>query len=92
LYEFREQEGPRWQKAVGKFFRDFPWRFARGIAGTPSSQPPSVTLRAYWDLLTISRRLISQTCDERAWKNYLEEIGWRKNIASKNIDIKDENK
>lgn len=85
LYELREEEKPRWKAVMERFFLDFPRRLARGIIGTPSSQPPSVTLRAYGDLLTIGGRLVSQSRDQRAWKNYLEGISWKKSFSRKGL-------
>jgi GT2 family glycosyltransferase len=76
LYELREGEGPRWQAALRRFFRDFPHRLARGLVSTPSSQPPRVTLRAYGDLLGLWTRVFSAAHDRAEWQDYLEEIGW----------------
>lgn len=76
LYELREGKAPRWRTALGWLLHDFPRRLARGLIGTPSSQPPGVTLRAYGDLLRLGRRLVFQSYDEAAWKQYLNEIGW----------------
>lgn len=76
LYELREGEEPRWGSALGWFLRDFPHRFARGLVGTPSSQPPRVTLRAYRDLLGLGRRLVSESYDEAMWRQYLDTLGW----------------
>ena len=76
LYELREGDEPRWRAALTWFLRDFPHRLARGVVGTPSSQSPLVTLRAYRDLLGLGRRLISETYDEALWSRYLEGLGW----------------
>ena len=76
LYELREGDGPRWWTAVRRFLLDFPHRLARGVAGTSSSQPPLVTLKAYGDLLRIFDRLVSERRDEAKWMAYLDEIGW----------------
>ena len=76
LYELRESEGQRWRKAARWVFTDLPRRLARGAFGTPSSQPPVVTLRAYCDLLRLGPRFVSQQRDEAAWRAYLDELGW----------------
>lgn len=76
LYELREGDRPRWRAALDRFLRDFPHRLARGLAGTPSSQPPRVTLQAYGDLLRLGRRLVSSSHDEAKWNEYLAHLGW----------------
>ncbi|WP_263820511.1 glycosyltransferase family 2 protein [Salinibacter sp.] len=76
LYKLRDGDGPRWWTAVRRFLLDFPYRLARGVAGTSSSQPPLVTLKAYGDLLRIFGRLVSERHDEGEWMAYLDEIGW----------------
>lgn len=76
VYQLRESDAPRWKGTADRVLLDFPRRLARGLAGTPSSQPPVVTLQAYFDLLRISRRLVSRTHDERQWQAYLDELGW----------------
>jgi GT2 family glycosyltransferase len=76
LYELRESDAPRWRGAAQWVFEDMPRRLARGVLGTPSSQPPMVTLQAYSDLLRLGRRFVSARHDEAAWHAYLEEIGW----------------
>ena len=80
LYELREREGIRWWEVLKWFLGDFPWRLARGLVGTPSSQPPGVTLKAYADLASMSGRLASQKWDEQAWTQYLEELGWKEEV------------
>lgn len=76
LYELREGDEPRWPAALSWFLHDFPHRLARGLAGTPSSQPPLVTLRACGDLLRLGRRMISSFYDEKKWQEYLTNLGW----------------
>lgn len=76
LYELREGGGSRWRAALGWFLRDFPHRLARGLAGTPSSQPPMVTLKAYGDLLRLGPRLVSSIRDREEWAEYLSDLGW----------------
>lgn len=76
LYEVREGEKPRWWTTMNWVLGDFPYRLARGLVGTPSSQSPAVTLQAYGDVLRLGRRLVSQSHDERTWKQYLTEVGW----------------
>lgn len=76
LYELREGEPSRWRAALSRFLRDFPHRLARGLAGTPSSQPPAITLRAYGDLLRLGQRVFSSSYDEKKWREYLEDLGW----------------
>lgn len=76
LYELRERNRPRWQAALDRFLHDFPHRLARGFVGTPSSQPPAVTVKAYGDLLRLGRRVFSSSHDEAKWKEYLSDLGW----------------
>jgi len=76
LYELREGDEPRWPAALCCFLRDFPYRLARGLVGTPSSQPPTVTLKAYGDLLRLGRRVFSSSYDEARWHEYLTDLQW----------------
>jgi len=76
LYELREGDRPRWRAALSRFLFSFPHRLMRGLIGTPSSQPPQVTLRAYGDLLRLGRRVFSPSYDESEWQKYLDELGW----------------
>ena len=76
IYELREARSSRFQRVLRRFIADFPRRLARGLARTASSQPPTVTLRAYADLTRIFRRLVSERRDASAWQAYLHEIGW----------------
>ena len=76
LYELRKGDGSRWRAALSRFLIDFPHRLARGLIGTPSSQPPYVTLQAYGDLLRLGQRVFSSSYDEAEWKGYLADLGW----------------
>ena len=76
LYELRESGEARGWGVLQRILHDFPRRLARGIVGTPSSQPPTIILKAYGDLLRIGRRLISESHDEAEWQRYLEDLGW----------------
>ena len=76
LYELREGKMPRWRAALSRFLFGFPHRLARGLAGTPSSQPPQVTLRAYGDLLRLGRRVFSSSYDQSKWEEYISDLGW----------------
>jgi GT2 family glycosyltransferase len=76
LYELREGDGSRWRMALDRFLRDFPHRLARGLAGTSSSQPPVVTIKAYGDLLRLGRRVFSSSYDEAKWEECLADLGW----------------
>lgn len=76
LYRLREQDASRPWAALRWALGDFPRRLVRGLVGTPSSQPPSVTLQAYGDLLRIASRLVSRANDEKQWRRYLDELGW----------------
>jgi GT2 family glycosyltransferase len=90
LYELREGDEPRWRAALSRFVIDFPHRLARGIAGTPSSQPPMVTMRAYADLLRLGRRVFSASYDACVWKEYLSSLGWPPESTEASATIKDE--
>jgi hypothetical protein len=85
LYELREGDRPRWQAALDRFLWDFPYRLARGLVGTPSSQPPSVTVRAYGDLLRLGRRVVSASYDEALWARCLDDLGWPPSRSSPSI-------
>lgn len=76
LYRLREGNAPRWRAVLGWLVQDFPRRLGRGLIGTPSSQPPSVVLKAYWDLVRLGRRVTSAAYDEKMWQRYLDEINW----------------
>lgn len=76
LYGLREAGTGRVRRVLKHTLVDLPRNLARGIARTPSSQPPVVTLRAHWDLLQLFGRLVSQRHDEQQWQQYLEAIGW----------------
>jgi GT2 family glycosyltransferase len=76
LYELRERETRRWRAVLSRFLHDFPRRLARGLIGTPSSQPPVVTLKAYGDLLRLWKRAISSSYDEKKWQEYLADLEW----------------
>lgn len=76
LYRLRTAARPRWQAALGWFLADFPRRLARGLVGTPSSQPPAVTLQAYGDLVRLGRRVVSAAYDGAQWRAYLQRLGW----------------
>jgi GT2 family glycosyltransferase len=90
LYELREKKAPRWRVALDRFLRDFPYRLARGIAGTPSSQPPLVTLKAYSDLLKLGRRVVSPSYDEAKWQEYLADLGWPPGSVSASPGVREE--
>jgi N-acetylglucosaminyl-diphospho-decaprenol L-rhamnosyltransferase len=81
LYELREGDAPRWWAVLKRVLGDFPWRLARGMAGTPSSQPPSVTLKAYADLANIAGRLVSKWRDRQMWEQYLSKLRWKKHTT-----------
>lgn len=55
---------------------DLPRRLVRGVLRTSSSQPPSVTLGAYRDVVPLLARLSSEERDEAAWHDYLDTLGW----------------
>lgn len=76
LYELRKGGEPRWRGALSRFLLDFPYRLARGLVGTPSSQPPMVTMKAYGDLLRLGPRLVSSVRDRAEWAEYLSDLGW----------------
>jgi GT2 family glycosyltransferase len=85
LYHVRGTEKARWQSALRWAVRDFPWRLARGLVGTTSSQPPSITLKAYGDLMQLGHRILSRSHDRALWQQYLDEIGWpppRQSVAN----------
>ena len=81
LFQIRESGNHRLTTALGYVVLDLPRRLLRGIIGTPSSQPPLTTLKAYRDLSRIASRLLSQRRDHNAWQAYLEEIGWINRFA-----------
>lgn len=76
LYQFREGKGPYGTKLARRLIFDFPRRLARGLVGTPSSQPPLVTIQAYADLIGLGRRILSRCADRNQWEAFLNEIDW----------------
>jgi len=88
LYQVREAKKARWQSAMHWAMWDFPLRLARGLAGTPSSQPPFITLKAYGDLLRLGPRIISGSHDRAVWQKYLDQIGWppRQSVSNKCVE------
>ena len=86
LYQFRESDGAYSPKLLRRLALDFPYRLARGLAGTPSSQPPLVTFKAYTDLLRWGLRVFSRRADQRRWEQYLEEIDWPQSISGSDAD------
>jgi len=76
LYELRESEENRFLKTMKVFLRDFPYRLGRSLLGTPSSQPPIVVIRAYWQLAGMWKRLASKAADEKLFADYIREIQW----------------
>lgn len=66
----------RWGAILRQFAVDLPWNLARGLARTPSSQPPAVQCRAHLELLRLLPRLSSQCRDVRCWRQYLQTIHW----------------
>lgn len=86
LYQFREGEGPYGSKLARRLIFDFPRRLARGLVGTPSSQPPLVTIQAYVDLLGLGRRILSRRADQEQWEAYLSEIDWPPSGADSDAD------
>jgi len=76
IYRVRDENRSRIGHLAFHFLIDTPKRIARGLLGTPSSQPPMVTLKATFDLVRLLPRLISAGRDRSLWLRYLEEIGW----------------
>lgn len=76
IYRARDERRSRAVLLAHHFLVDTPRRIARGLMGTPSSQPPLVTLKATFDLVKLLPRLISAGHDRSVWYRYLEEIGW----------------
>ena len=87
LYELRAQSDTRWIGALRWLVGDFPRRLVRGLAGTPSSQPPEVTLKAYSDLLRLGPRLISSSYDKAEWQRHLKELRWWDRIEENTENI-----
>ncbi len=76
IHQLRKNPENRLMPFLRMVATDLPRRLARGLAKTPSSQPPAVTLQAYADLLWLAPRLLSTRRDERAWNSYLDQLGW----------------
>jgi len=76
IHQLRSSRSSRSRQVARHFTHALPRRLARGLARTPSSQPPLVTIKAHFDLLKDLPRLISRSRDEAAWRNYLAGIGW----------------
>jgi N-acetylglucosaminyl-diphospho-decaprenol L-rhamnosyltransferase len=76
IHRIRQADSGRARAVVEEFLLRFPRNLLRGIAHTPSSQPPSVQLAAHWDLLRVAGRLASREEDVRVWEQYLAQIQW----------------
>ena len=76
IHELRESGQSRRSQLVRKFALDLPRRLARGLVGTDSSQPLSITLQAYVDVLSLIGRLSSRERDQVAWQEYLDTLNW----------------
>ncbi len=77
IYEARGTQKNRILYTAKLFFWKLPYRFLRGLLKTPSSQPSTIVLHAFFDLLKLSRRLTSKSYDQWIWFNYLESIYWK---------------
>ena len=80
IYRLRDSSLPRPISYIKTLGFEMPRRLFRGVWGTASSQPPSVVLSAYSDLLRLATRLVSKRVDKKVWSSYLEEIGWPHHI------------
>ena len=76
LYRLRESGDKRRTLLARYLMLELPRNLARGLVGTPSSQPPAITLRAVGDLMRIGDRVVSRRYDEMRWLDYLASIGW----------------
>lgn len=76
IHRIRGRGTHRWGAILRQFAVEFPWNLARGLARTPSSQPPGVQCRAHLDLLRLVPRLSSERRDARCWRQYLRTIHW----------------
>ncbi len=76
IHRVRAEGTNRGRRLLAFALFDLPWRLARGVLRTPSSQPPGVTLGAYADLLPLLGRLLSARRDAQVWQAYLDRIGW----------------
>ena len=86
IYKLRQKGQVRLPLVLKMVFKEFPGRLLRGLRGTASSKPPSVVLKAYWDLSKIAHRLISAQADNDAWTKYLSDLGWPDSIPGFNIE------
>lgn len=77
IIEKIRQAGPRRGRAfLNHLVRHLPRNLARGVWGTTSSQPASVVLGGHWDLCPLLPRILSETRDWQAWRDYLDRAGW----------------
>ena len=84
IYKLRQKGVDRLPLMLNILCQDFPRRIVRGILRTSSSKPPSVVLKAYWDILKVRKRLVSAQADKDAWMKYLNDLGWPHSIPGFN--------
>jgi N-acetylglucosaminyl-diphospho-decaprenol L-rhamnosyltransferase len=78
IYKLRAAGSRRLGIALRCFGWDLLYNIGRSIWRTPSSQPLGVVLGAHADLLPVLGRIVSSRRDARAWRDYLDEIGWNR--------------
>jgi len=64
------------RRTLARHLTSLPRNLARGLLGTPSSQPPLALLAGHWDLIRVADRLLSRRRDEAMWQSDLRRLGW----------------
>ena len=80
IFNSRKNSHSRLSVLFRSLMVDFPVRIIRGIRNTASSQPVSVTLLAFWDVIKMMGRLVSKSRDTRLWNEYLSALGWKTHL------------
>jgi hypothetical protein len=74
IHKVRESGDRRLRVLASHFAMTLPKNLIRGLLRTNSSQPVAATVAAHWDLMKITRRLVSKQYDEQRWLEFLAEF------------------
>ena len=74
IHRVRESTDSRVAVLARHLVVTLPMNLIRGLLRTESSQPVTATVGAHWELMKITRRLVSQKYDERRWSEFLAEF------------------
>lgn len=78
IYRLRQGGASRMLPFLKHFVFAFPRHFIRACIGTESSKPVSAVIKAFWDLIQIMPRLLSERSDQQKWQSFLDESRWNR--------------